>query len=81
MIIQVNQFGDIQTDRVMAVQFVDFPQFANNGQDRDKACRLAFRAVNRRREKDYNEIVHNTRVMQIAFTVQGDLVSTLENMR
>lgn len=51
-------------DRHEVAAYVDV-QGAQYATDRDKARQIAFRFVHKRSEKDYNELVHMTRPVEI----------------
>jgi hypothetical protein len=77
MIIKVNELGTIQTDKVVAVRYIEF---RSTPTDKDEACRLAFRAVNKRREKDYNELAHNTNVIEVLTLTNDAFIDFLRTM-
>jgi hypothetical protein len=44
------------------------------------ARKVAFRVVNKRPEKDYNELVHNTNVIKVDMYVSQAIVDYLKGM-
>jgi hypothetical protein len=46
-------------------EYFNMPNYSDNGNDRDKARKIAFRYAYGRRETDFNELVHNTTILDV----------------